>query len=173
MYQDYINVEEIVFMVDEADLDKKGTIDFSDFSGICRRVKEDPHIEERGWGRMKKHDTIQTDQSLNEIVNRIYAKIAHDVVLKHHFEGFALENIINAQYRYIDNFLGGPSPWSGRSVKEIHEGLEITSGQMDRYCELFRASAIEVGRTEEEAEEIVQKIKTIAAPDIVEIWDES
>jgi truncated hemoglobin YjbI len=92
-------------------------------------------------------------------VNRIYAKIAHDVVLKHHFEGFALENIINAQYRYIDNFLGGPSPWSGRSIKEIHEGLEITSGQMDRYCELFRSSAIEVGRTEAEADEIVNKIK--------------
>jgi Ca2+-binding EF-hand superfamily protein len=31
MYTDYINVEEIVFMVDEADLDKKGTIDFADF----------------------------------------------------------------------------------------------------------------------------------------------
>jgi hypothetical protein len=127
MYSDYINVEEIVFMVDEADLVKKGTIDFSDFMGICRRVKDDPHTEERGWGRFKRFDTIAVDQSLNEIVNRIYAKIAHDVVLKHHFEGFALENIINAQYRYIDNFLGGPSPWSGRSVKEIHEGLEITS----------------------------------------------
>jgi hemoglobin len=173
LFQDYINVEEIVYMVDEADVDKKGTIDTADLIAVLRRVKEDPAAEDRGWGRMKRYDAIHTEQSLSEIVNRIYAKIAHDAILKHHFEGFALENIINAQHRYIDNFLGGPSPWSGRTLKEIHEGLEITSAQMDRYCELFHASAMEGGKTQEEADEIINKIKTIAAPDIVEIYEDS
>jgi hypothetical protein len=96
LFQDYINVEEIVYMVDEADVDKKGTIDTADFIAVLRRAKEDDAAEDRGWGRLKRYDQIQTDQSLAEIVNRIYAKIAHDPLLKHHFEGFALENIINA-----------------------------------------------------------------------------
>jgi truncated hemoglobin YjbI len=58
-------------------------------------------------------------------------------------------------------------------LKEIHEGLEISSTQMDRYCELFHASTVEAGRTEQEADAIIEKIKTIAAPDIVEIWEDS
>jgi truncated hemoglobin YjbI len=41
---------------------------------------------------------------------------------------------------------GGPSPWNGKSLKEIHANMAITTAHMDKYVALFKEAAIKAGR---------------------------
>jgi hypothetical protein len=44
-----------------------------------------------------------------------------------------VSKIVNAQYKYISSAVGGPCPWTGRTLVEVHTGMNISKEEFDRF----------------------------------------
>jgi hypothetical protein len=60
-------------MINEADIDKSGTVNCDEFITVFKVHKDDP--DPRGWGRLKMWDSIGGTEIIEKIVDAMYNKI--------------------------------------------------------------------------------------------------
>jgi hemoglobin len=82
------------------------------------------------------------------VVDKAYEKLRGCTELADYLVGADIQKITEAQYRYQAAALGGPSPWSGRTLTEIHAGLNITAEAYEIHKQIFIAAARETGHEE-------------------------
>jgi hemoglobin len=107
---------------------------------------------------MKLFDMIGGIGMIEKIVDNMYARVQQDPILAPVFKDKDVGKIVKHQYIYLTSIFGGPTPWSGRGIKEIHDGIGIDKTMMDRYVELFRAAAIDSGMTSKQAAKFTDAI---------------
>jgi hypothetical protein len=61
---------------------------------------------------------------------------------------------------YLAAAMGGEHQWSGRSLEQIHMGMNITHEDYDRYAQLYYEAARRDGQTKENAEAIRSTINS-------------
>lgn len=130
-------------MIEDADADKNGTIEPQEFIDVMKKQKASGG--KSGWNRMKLFDSIGGSEGVAAIVNKMYEKIQANEKLMPFFEGKNIQGIIDAQLKYFEGAVGGPSPWSGRTLPEIHASMGITEDIMQLYATLFGEAAVEAG----------------------------
>jgi hemoglobin len=155
-FSDYIPINEITAMVQEADADGNGTVEIDEFVAVMEKHKTSG--KEQGWDRLHLFEKIGGKSGIKAIVDKMYEKVVGDNLLAPWFSGKDVAKVIAAQYAYIEAAVGGPSPWTGRSLTEIHAGMQITEPAMERYANLFQEAALETGKTPEEAKGIKDTI---------------
>jgi truncated hemoglobin YjbI len=109
-----------------------------------KKHKEDPDV--KGWGRLKLFDSIGGKEVVQKIVDEMYVLVMADPLLRPKFEGVSVKKIVENQYLYLSASMGGPSPWTGRSLEVIHKNMGINDEQMNRYVDLFKQAAMKAGR---------------------------
>ena len=152
LFSDYITKTEIHQMVVDADEDKNGSIEIGEFIAVMKKQKSSGG--KSGWSRMKMFDDIGGSEGVAAIVNKMYEKIQANDKLMPYFEGKNIQGIVDAQLKYFESAVGGPSPWSGRTLPEIHASMGITEDIMNLYATLFGEAALESGKTPEQAESL-------------------
>ena len=143
LFSDYITKAEVHKMIEDADEDKNGTIEPQEFIDVMKKQKASGASS--GWSRMKLFDSIGGTEGVAAIVTKMYEKIQANDKLMPYFEGKNIQGIIDAQLKYFESAIGGPSPWSGRTLPEIHASMGITEEIMELYARLFSESAAEAG----------------------------
>ena len=149
LFSDYISKAEIDQMIVEADEDKSGTIEIQEFIDCMKKQKSSG--ENSGWNRLKMFDAIGGSEGVAAIVTAMYEKVKAEPDLMSYFEGKDVQGIVAAQCKYLSAAVGGPTPWSGRSLVEVHTGMNISEDAFNKYATLFEEAAIESGKTPEEA----------------------
>ena len=93
----------------------------------------------------------------------MYEKVKGDADLMRYFEGHDVESIVKSQCKYFSAACGGPEPWTGRTLKQIHKGMGITQEVMNKYADYFEQAGVESGKTPEEAAAIKKLILGFSA----------
>jgi hemoglobin len=86
---------------------------------------------------------------LRAIIDDFYLRAFADYIIGHFFFGKDHSKISTAQYHFTTRLLGGPEPYVGRSLTDIHGTLEIRAPHFDRRMVLLRQTAIESGLSED------------------------
>jgi hypothetical protein len=120
---DYIDPTEVTSMIEEADTDGSGTVDIMEFMTIMNKHKESGA---HGWGKLNLFNSVGGDASIREVVTNAYNKVQCSEIMRPYFEGKDIAKITEAQCVYFAAAVGGPSPWTGRTLEEMHTGLNIT-----------------------------------------------
>ncbi|TMK43931.1 MAG: group 1 truncated hemoglobin [Actinobacteria bacterium] len=76
-------------------------------------------------------DEIGGEPAVSAAVEIFYGKVLDDPSLAGYFDRVDMAELQAHQRAFIGAALGGPAPYEGRSMKEAHEGLGITSEAFD------------------------------------------
>tara|TARA_R110002096_G_scaffold29509_9_gene88985 strand:- start:3842 stop:4225 length:384 start_codon:yes stop_codon:yes gene_type:complete len=72
------------------------------------------------------YDRIGGDATINLIVEKLYREVMADPELSPFFIHSSQDKLKNMQRQFIAAALGGPNPYSGRSLAETHKGRGIS-----------------------------------------------
>jgi hypothetical protein len=92
-FGDFVTSDEIDLMLDEADTNKNGTIEATEFRSVMVRHREDPNPH--GWGRLRLYNAIGGLGQIKKIVDKFYEKVLRDPALMPKFIGVNVKGIVN------------------------------------------------------------------------------
>ncbi|NKY60760.1 group I truncated hemoglobin [Nocardia flavorosea] len=90
-------------------------------SGSVPEQEAEPPVYERIGGRA----------ALETVVEDFYARVLADEVLQPFFTGINISRMKGRQVEFFSAALGGPDPYIGASMKQVHQGRGITRYHFD------------------------------------------
>jgi hemoglobin len=105
---------------------------------------------------------------VTEIVRDFYKRVMRRPNLRRYFVNVPLENVIHHQIAFVSMVLGKtPHDYSGRSMKEAHRGIGITSASFELAAQLLSDTLVAAEVEQDDIDAIMAKVASLRA-DIVE-----
>jgi len=108
------------------------------------------------------YDRIGGTPALTVVVSDFYRHVLADDALKGKFEGVDLERLERRQVEFFAAALGGPDPYTGASMKDVHRHLGITAGQFGLVAGHLTAALLAAGVPQATTDEIIGAIAGLA-----------
>lgn len=86
---------------------------------------------------MSLFDRIGAD-ALRAVVTEFYARITTDVMIGFLFDGKDRQKLIDREYEFTANFLGGNVTYTGRPIRTAHAQSPIFGGHFERRLKILR-----------------------------------
>lgn len=107
-------------------------------------------------------DRIGGTPGVIRIIGQFYRRVFADPTLRPYFEGVALDKLQRMQSELFSTALGGPSPYSGRTMQHAHQGLHIHPEQFQAFVGHLFETLKDNDLTEEERYAIIARLNTSA-----------
>ena len=105
---------------------------------------------------------------VTEIVRDFYKRVMRRPNLRRYFVNVPLEAVIHHQIAFVSMVMGKtPHDYSGRSMKEAHKGIGITSASFELAAELLSDTLVSAEVDQADIDTIMAKVASLRA-DIVE-----
>jgi len=108
------------------------------------------------------YDRVGGSAAVRGMVDRFYARVLADPLLKVQFEDVAMDKLQNMQCEFFSLALGGPSRYTGRPVIHAHQGRHITRAQFQAFAEHLFHTLKDYNLTDDERYAVVAWINTYA-----------
>jgi hemoglobin len=76
--------------------------------------------------------------ALRRVIVDFYERVFADVMIGYMFAGRDRQRLIDMEWELTARFLGGPTRYSGKPMREAHAPLQIFGGQFDRRLQILR-----------------------------------
>lgn len=116
------------------------------------------------------YERIGGEATIASIIEVFYNKITSDPVLSSYFKNANVDKIMRMQKHFFTAATGGPLTYSGRPLKDVHQHLDISRYEFDRYVRHLTETLESIGVPEEDRKQVVARIN-IYAPDITNDLD--
>jgi len=120
-----------------------------------------------GTTRTRAADTIYKRIGGARVVKKavagMYDAILEDEGLSAYFEGVDLDALMQSQVVFVSAALGGPKPWTGPSMADVHAGMGISRSEFDQVVGLLAEAFAEAGAPEEELVKLPDLVNPLAA----------
>jgi hemoglobin len=90
-----------------------------------------------GAGMSTLFDKIGADK-LRAVVTDFYSRVFGDVMIGFLFEGKSRQHLIDREYEFTANFLGGDVKYTGRPMRTAHAQSPIFGGHFERRLQILR-----------------------------------
>ncbi len=105
---------------------------------------------------------------VTEIVRDFYKRVMRRPNLRRYFVNVPLENVIHHQIAFVSMVLGKtPHDYSGRSMREAHRGIGVTSASFELAAQLLSDTLVSAEVDPADIDAIMAKVASLRA-DIVE-----
>ena len=105
---------------------------------------------------------------VTEIVRDFYKRVMRRPNLRRYFVNVTLEAVIHHQIAFVSMVMGKtPHDYSGRSMKEAHRGIGITSASFELAAQLLSDALVSAEVEQADIDAIMAKVASLRA-DIVE-----
>ncbi len=105
---------------------------------------------------------------VTEIVRDFYKRVVRRPNLRRYFVNVTLEAVIHHQIAFVSMVMGKtPHDYSGRSMKEAHRGIGITTASFELAAELLSDTLVSAEVEQADIDAIMAKVASLRA-DIVE-----
>ena len=105
---------------------------------------------------------------VTEIVRDFYKRVVRRPNLRRYFVNVTLEAVIHHQIAFVSMVMGKtPHDYSGRSMKEAHRGIGITTASFELAAELLSDTLVSAEVEPADIDAIMAKVASLRA-DIVE-----
>ena len=105
---------------------------------------------------------------VTEIVRDFYKRVMRRPNLRRYFVNVPLENVIHHQIAFVSMVMGKtPHDYSGRSMREAHRGIGITTASFELAAELLSDTLVAAEVEQADIDAIMKKVASLRA-DIVE-----
>jgi two-component system chemotaxis sensor kinase CheA len=107
------------------------------------------------------YDRLGGEEAIDGVVNIFYAKILLDGRIKQFFEGIDIGRQIAKQKAFLTFVFGGPTPYEGKDLKEVHKPL-VEKGLNDSHFDLIVKFLDEALQEMNVKPEMIKEVVTIA-----------
>jgi hemoglobin len=76
-------------------------------------------------------------KAIRAVVEEFYRRMLEDELVNEAFRGIDMDRLRNHQTAFLSYALGGPVEYDGRTLREGHKGLNITSEQYERMIRIM------------------------------------
>jgi hemoglobin len=105
---------------------------------------------------------------VTEIVRDFYKRVMRRPNLRRYFVNVTLEAVIHHQIAFVSMVMGKtPHDYSGRSMKEAHRGIGVTSASFELAAQLLSDTLVSAEVEQADIDAIMKKVASLRA-DIVE-----
>jgi len=94
--------------------------------------------------------------AITAVVDKTLDSAAHDPRTRHSFEGVKLEAVKKNVVAQICEATGGPCKYKGDSMREVHQGMDITSAEFDAFVQQLIATLDQFKVGEQEKHDLLQ-----------------
>lgn len=77
-------------------------------------------------------------EKLRAVITDFYSRVFGDVMIGFMFEGKNRQTLIDREYEFTANFLGGDVKYTGRSMRNAHASTPIFGGHFERRLQILR-----------------------------------
>ena len=78
------------------------------------------------------------EQKLREVITDFYSRVFGDVMIGFMFEGKSRQHLIDREYEFTANLLGGDVKYTGRPMRTAHAQTPIFGGHFERRLQILR-----------------------------------
>ena len=78
------------------------------------------------------------ETKLREVLTDFYGRVFGDVMIGFLFQGKDRQHLIEREYEFTANFLGGGVKYTGRAMREAHAKSPIFGGHFERRLQILR-----------------------------------
>ncbi len=96
--------------------------------------------------------------AITAVVDKTLDSAAHDPRTSHSFDGVKLEAVKRSVVAQICEATGGPCKYKGDSMREVHQGLGITSAEFDAFVQQLIATLDQFKVGEREKHDLLQTL---------------
>ena len=108
------------------------------------------------------YDQIGGTPAITVVVDDFYQRVLADDALIGKFQGVNLERLKRRQVEFFAAALGGPDPYTGASMKNVHRHLGITTEQFGLVVVHLTAALLAAGVPQVTTDEIISAIAELA-----------
>ncbi|MGL6234449.1 MAG: group I truncated hemoglobin [Segniliparus sp.] len=101
------------------------------------------------------YEQIGGAEALEEIVELFYQKVLADESLAGFFTGMDMGRLKGRQVEFFATVLGGPRPYAGTSLRQVHQGRGILAHHFSAAAGHLALALVESGMTGEAVDEII------------------
>jgi hemoglobin len=107
-------------------------------------------------------------EAIENVVDDFYDRVLSDERVIHHFEDSDTTELRAHQVQFISAVTGGPVDYSGKDMREAHEGMGITAEEFGVVAEHLETALAENGASRDIREEVLDTVEGLRS-DIVEV----
>ena len=85
------------------------------------------------------------EQKLREVITDFYSRVFGDVMIGFMFEGKSRQHLIDREYEFTANMLGGDVKYTGRPMRTAHAQTPIFGGHFERRLQILRETMRDQG----------------------------
>lgn len=109
------------------------------------------------------YQAIGGDPALAAVVDDLYARILRDPELRGFFAGANMPRLKGRQVEFFAAALGGPQPYRGASIREVHRGKGICQEHFDLVAAHLAAALSDAGVPDDTVGQILATIAPLAS----------
>lgn len=109
------------------------------------------------------YEQIGGAEALEAVVEDFYARVLADDELASFFTGTNMSRLKGKQVEFFAAALGGPEPYAGAPMRQVHQGRGITMHHFELVAGHLTESLPAAGAPEEIVEQIIGAIAPLAA----------
>ena len=107
-------------------------------------------------------DRIGGSATINAVVSDFYSRVYADYALSPYFERANGERLRHMQEEFFTAALGGPSDYSGMSLRDAHAGRGITTVQLTHFVEHLIEALRDRGLSSDDIDDVVSRVAMLA-----------
>ena len=96
------------------------------------------------------------------MIDRFYARVLADPTLRPYFQDVEMYKLQRMQFEFFSVALGGPTPYSGRTVQHAHQGRRISRQHFQTFVEHLFETLKDYQLSDDDRYSIIAKINTYA-----------
>jgi hemoglobin len=108
------------------------------------------------------YDQIGGAEALEVVVEDFYARVLADAALAPFFVGVNMSRLKGRQVEFFAAALGGPEPYRGASMAQVHQGMNITAEQFGLVAMHLATSLSAAGVPDETVTTIIGAVAPLA-----------
>ncbi len=108
--------------------------------------------------------------AIDSLIDALYERVQADPVLQSFFRNAPVGKIKLMQRHFFSAATGGPLTYSGRPLSEVHQPLNISRYEFDRYVSLLLETLKSEGICEEDSDLVLGKVQMYAGDIVKETY---
>lgn len=107
-------------------------------------------------------DRVGGISGVTRLVDDFYSHVLDDPLLRPYFAGVELSKLRRMQFEFFCAALGGPTAYSGRTVRQAHQGLGISHEHFQAFIRHLFETLKDFPLSDEQRESVVARIGAYA-----------
>ena len=107
-------------------------------------------------------DRIGGVAGVTRLISTFYGSVLADPRLAPYFDGVPIHKLRHMQFEFFSAALGGPAPYTGRTVVQAHQGRRIARAHFQAFVEHLFETLQDYALSEDERYAIIARINTYA-----------